>query len=501
MISSKVGLHIIGGTRLALGKPRVVKLVNVSPEYVRQVRGLVGPDCLIVVRWSQDDQPLSGPVDCARQWFGKYKAQMLAMADNNVAFEAYNEVADSTAVSYNLFEQERLGLMHGLRLRSVVGNWSVGTPDLPLWACYRGALSTMLPNDLIGLHEYWSDYEDIANRWHCGRWTMAPEIAAKTIVVTECGRDVVEGHGLAGWQRSCGAEQFMEDLRRYGRLLDAHANVIGVTVFQVGAIDSLWRPFDATPVWPQVVSEYTSPVVPPTEAPMFPYVGKTFDWVGFSERLKGATPFPGLKYVVVHHTAIPDAATWLKYSEAYWAKHLAEYYWGQGWTAMPHVFISDRGILVENPLSLPGRGVAGHNNDAIHIETVGNFMAAPPSGPTLDNLIAACAALLKWAGLGIEGLTHHRALQTVYTDCPGDAFVNVWGAFRCQVETALNPPPPHQGLPEEEAATDPATIAQKCRWWAEEMQRQFQAGELAYAERIRLSLIQLLYRLENALKT
>lgn len=234
---------------------------------------------------------------------------------------------------------------------------------------------------------------------------------------------------------------------------------------------------------------------------MFPVVGKTFDWAGFHVYLQTVKPFAGLKWVVVHHTAIPTAATWLRYSQEYWAKQLADYYYSQGWTEMPHLFISDRGILVENPLNLKGRGVIGHNQDSLHLETVGNYMAEPPAGPTLDYLAAACAALLKWAGLGIGGLTNHRALQAAYTDCPGDAFLAVWGPFQKRVQDILAPPPPvHEGLPEDETATDAATISQKCRWWSEEMERQWEGGNTAYAQRIRLSLIQLLYRLEGILK-
>ena len=41
----RISLHIIGGTSLALagaGKPRIVKLIDCSPEYKAQVRAEVG---------------------------------------------------------------------------------------------------------------------------------------------------------------------------------------------------------------------------------------------------------------------------------------------------------------------------------------------------------------------------------------------------------------------------------------------------------------------------
>jgi hypothetical protein len=146
--------------------------------------------------------------------------------------------------------------------------------------------------------------------------------------------------------------------------------------------------------------------------------------------------------------------------------------------------------------------VAGHNQDAIHIETVGNFMIAPPLGATLSNLAEACAALIRWAGLDIGGLTYHRALQTAYTDCPGNAFVAIWGNFQALVNAILAPsPPPHQAMPEDETATDAPTLVQKCRYWLEESIRQDEAGQLGLARETRYSLVKLFYRLENALQT
>lgn len=259
----KTGLHIISGTSLPLGKPRLIKLVDVSPEYVRQVRGQVGPNCLIVVRWVEN-----GLLDSAADtWFHRHIAQMRAMAvgDAMVAFESANEIADSDAPRYGVWELARLRLMHTAGLRSVLGNWSVGVPDLPVWQMYRPLLGEMRGGDtpdLVGLHEYWSDYADIGNRWHCGRWTMAPELAGKPIVITECGRDQVEGHGQAGWKLSCDGPTYLGDLRCYSRLLDQCAYVVGATVYQAGAIDPQWKPFDVTAIWPQVVSEYEGVPMP-----------------------------------------------------------------------------------------------------------------------------------------------------------------------------------------------------------------------------------------------
>ena len=261
MTSQKLGLHVISGTALHLGRPRVVKLVDVSPRYVREVRSLVGPECLIIIRWVESNVLNAG----ANDWFNRHIGQMQAMADPMTAFESCNEIADSDAARYSVWELARMRLMHTVGLRSVVGNWSVGTPDLPVWQMYRPLLAEMrgdVDGDIVGLHQYWADYADIGNRWHCGRWIMVPELAGKQLVVTECGRDRVEGKGQPGWQLSCDAATYMGDLRAYGRLLDQYPYVVGATVYQVGAIDHQWKPFDVTAIWPQVVSEYEGVSMP-----------------------------------------------------------------------------------------------------------------------------------------------------------------------------------------------------------------------------------------------
>ena len=67
MTSKKLGLHILGGTALHLGRPRVVKLVDVSPRYVREVRSLVGPECLIIIRWVESNVLNAGANDWTLQ--------------------------------------------------------------------------------------------------------------------------------------------------------------------------------------------------------------------------------------------------------------------------------------------------------------------------------------------------------------------------------------------------------------------------------------------------
>lgn len=72
----KIGLHISYRTRLALGRPRIVKLFECSTAYKHQVRAEVGPECLIVVRWWEREQPLGNPEAEAEHWVARHYTQM-----------------------------------------------------------------------------------------------------------------------------------------------------------------------------------------------------------------------------------------------------------------------------------------------------------------------------------------------------------------------------------------------------------------------------------------
>jgi hypothetical protein len=266
---NKLGLHILSGFSGDLGKPRVVKLVDVSAAYVRQVRAQVGPDCLIIVRWYRPEQPFGDPVG----WVAEHSAEMSAMTDGgrdkNVAFESWNEIADYSADAYCEFELRRMALLHTLGYRNVVGNFAVGTPHETVWRWYRPMLDAMRAGDLLGLHEYWIDTADLGNVWHVGRWRLIPELASVPIVVTECGRDVVEGQGARGWKRTCDLPTMVGDLRQYNALLEQHPNVLGATVFTAGALGE-WADFDANVLAPHIVAGYTGQPAPAQPLPPEP---------------------------------------------------------------------------------------------------------------------------------------------------------------------------------------------------------------------------------------
>lgn len=270
MSGAKLGLHILSGYAGALGKPRIVKLVDASAAYIRQVRAQVGDGCLMVVRWYEREQPLDDPIRRAQEWFARWRPQMV---DVEAVYESYNEVPDMQAPSYAAFIVELLRLMHAGGRRSAIGSWSVGVPDLPVWRTYAPALAAMGPRDVVALHEYWSDQWDLGNIWHVGRWRLVPALDNRNIVITECGRDRVEGRGYSGWHLdgSLSAGRYLDELRAYGALLDATPRVLGATVFTAGQImDAQWQPFEVNSIAAHITAESTQEAPPVVTPPVTP---------------------------------------------------------------------------------------------------------------------------------------------------------------------------------------------------------------------------------------
>jgi len=131
-------------------------------NFVTDIKAL-SPQTLLVARLSlpqMDLAKLGDPVAEAQAFTQKILAvgtepRRLAAIDG---WEAFNEPltvdADQMARLAD-FEAERTRLLAAEGIRSVVGNFATGHPDLALWPAFRPAIEAAIQHDgWLGLHEY-----------------------------------------------------------------------------------------------------------------------------------------------------------------------------------------------------------------------------------------------------------------------------------------------------------------------------------------------------------
>ncbi|MHB1295143.1 MAG: peptidoglycan recognition protein family protein [Anaerolineae bacterium] len=185
----------------------------------------------------------------------------------------------------------------------------------------------------------------------------------------------------------------------------------------------------APAVQPAEVSQESSII----KEPPMEIVGKVLsadEFVRYMEELDFPDPLPNR--IFLHHTWKPTRDTWKGMTtilgmKAYYEKQVWEDENGQlheGWNAGPHLFVADDGIWLFSDLRYDGVGAKGHNTRTRHLEMVGDFDAALPDGPTLQNTIVALGVLHERLGLDIKALNFHRDYST--KTCPGRAVSKSW---------------------------------------------------------------------------
>ena len=147
---------------LRTGNVAVVKTVEYDPNFVSEIKQ-VSPKTLVVARLDLpqiDLGTLTDPEGAARAFVDKLlpiatEPRRLAAID---AWEAYNEpVASDGEQMARLarFEAERTRLLAAAGVRSVIGNFGTGQPDLAMWPQFRPAIEAAIKyQGYLGLHEY-----------------------------------------------------------------------------------------------------------------------------------------------------------------------------------------------------------------------------------------------------------------------------------------------------------------------------------------------------------
>ena len=165
--ASKLGLFVSRNDPrifdlLRTGNVAVVKTLEYDSNFVAEIKQ-VSPNTLVVARFDLpqiDLSTLTDPEAAAREFADKLlpiatDPGRLAAID---AWEAYNEPVPSDGeqmARLARFEAERTRLLAAAGVRSVIGNFGTGQPDLALWPQFRPALEAAIKyKGYLGLHEY-----------------------------------------------------------------------------------------------------------------------------------------------------------------------------------------------------------------------------------------------------------------------------------------------------------------------------------------------------------
>jgi len=180
--------------------------------------------------------------------------------------ELFNEV--SPTVAYVPLFRSVTRLLHEAGYKVCGPSWSTGSYSADDWVMAKG-----MGLDAFSLHGYWANQG--FSQWNALRYRQFWKPGDPPVIITECGRDAIEG-GLGGWKRDgLTATAYTAELARYGRELEKDPYVLGATVFTGGRSDDpAWQYFytdeldvsslvATTPVPP-----LPTPVPPPLPAPI-----------------------------------------------------------------------------------------------------------------------------------------------------------------------------------------------------------------------------------------
>jgi hypothetical protein len=337
--------------------------------------------------------------------------------------------------------------------KGIILNFPQGNPhdnalddwDVVIWKLLQvlpAVLHAIEHGHFVGLNMYWRPgVEGPLGRWHgLGRvqamvdaWEAAgADISRLKVILTEVGIDGgvsdtdTPSRPRVGWKTLSNIYEYTTEFVELETAIRKLPWIARAYAFECGA-EKTWWDFNLTRAdWLYILSELNTI----KEDTVLPIDGRLMSATEFDSYLETITT--GAKRVVIHHTYSPDAATWAKWGGwTYWSKRMKAIYEGYGWTKGPHLFVSDEGVGLFYDLTEDGRAVGGGSLEegSRHIEIVGDFMTKLPEGDTLTNAVWAAASLLKASGLGIESLTHHRAVVSGASECPGTALINAWEWF------------------------------------------------------------------------
>jgi len=271
---------------LSTGNVAVIKTLEYDPNFVADIKK-ISPNTLLVARLhlpQLDLAKLTDPEGSAQE----FAAQVLSIATEPRrlksidAWEGHNEPVPADAEQMQRlarFEARRTELLAAAGVRSVIGNFGTGQPDLPLWQHFRPALEAGRKHKAyLGLHEYsaptmqfgtpqdplgWGT-DPAQEGWLTLRYRkvyrgyLEPNGLALPLLLTEAGIDGTVGNRPGpegkGWrdfaeywaELGMGGDapgNYMEQLAWYDASLQQDKYVLGAAVFAAAASEG-WDSYE-----------------------------------------------------------------------------------------------------------------------------------------------------------------------------------------------------------------------------------------------------------------
>ncbi len=329
---------------------------------------------------------------------------------------------------------EAVPVLHAAGYKVAGFSFSTGNPEREVWQYIKA--HNYCGVDAIAIHEYWG--EQGFSTWNALRYKRAHDWLGEghpSFIVTECGRDAVEGgEGKPGWKaQGISAERYLAELLAYDAELQKDDYILGATVYATGTYDD-FKDFSVDELVDRLPAASGPVIQPPQGGNMFYRLG-TID----IEDLRGSLPrHATLKYerrnlgtikrIVIHHSASAPTTT---------AEAMARYHVDtNSWPGIGYHFVvtADGRIQYVNDHTLITYGVAGQNADTVHICLPGDFTSAPPPAAQL----AATKSLIDNYRLAMGQsypIVGHRDIAD--SSCPGDT----WPRWKGQLmgEIIINP--------------------------------------------------------------
>ncbi len=448
---------------IAKTKPRLMKVLlnSLDRGWLAEARA-ASPSTFWVGRWVADCPIGTIPIADVASYTGRLLPVLDQFEHLLNAVEGPNEPAcDNMWDTFRLaiFEAERSRILHAEGWKSVVGNFSVGMPQVPerdpaIWRAFYPALEA---GDYLGVHEYgsWRMDDPASVGWLCCRYrkvyeSLPPELR-KPLIVTETGID-----SGRGWKAHTDAAGYMAQLAWYDAQLQRDAKrwpIVGATVFCYGQAAN-WGDYDIQGEMAEYLAAYMQANPPTVWKPkeeektdalldlLMTTFGTEFDDIRAVLQTAGTydkRDLSRVQYAVIHHSGPPT-------TPETWSSTIANYHTapvgqdgpdGHPWPGIGyHFLVYPWKVRYCGDIDTSRYNVGDYNPQAIGICLVGDFMQEPPDPHTVDLTRRLCDLLDGFLGRKVQRLGHRDLAPTDL--CPGDSAYGPDG-WLAQIVGALPP--------------------------------------------------------------